>query len=106
MHTLKPLSRDGIPGAMRKAERYRLLGDAWEAESICRDVLDVDPQNQEAQVMLLLAITDQFRRHLGGSLEAARAILPRLEGDYRRTYYEGIISERWAKAQLDGPPSP
>ena len=57
---LKPITHEGIPSALQKAERYRLLNDSAAAESICLDVLDVDPGNQEALVSLLLAITDQF----------------------------------------------
>jgi hypothetical protein len=100
MYTLKPLSRAGIPAALRKAERYRLLNDPWEAESICRDVLAVDGENQEALIILVLALTDQFAAE-GSEVEAARALLPRLEGEYRRAYYAGIISERRAKKLLE-----
>ena len=60
MFELKHLSRSGIPGAFAKAERYRLLNQPWEAESIYLDVLQVDPDNQEALVGLVLALTDQF----------------------------------------------
>ena len=49
-----------MPAALAKAERYRLLNEPGEAESICLDVLAVDPDNQEALVTLLLALTDQF----------------------------------------------
>lgn len=104
MYTLKPLSREGIPAALRKAERYRLLNDPWEAESICRDILDVDGENQDALIVLILALTDQFAAE-GSEVEAARALLPRLKGEYHRAYYAGIISERRAKKllQLGGP---
>ena len=57
---LKTLSPDAVPRALEKAERYRLLNEPGEAESICLDVLEVDPDNQEALVTLLLALTDQF----------------------------------------------
>ena len=57
---LKPMSKDAVPSAIAKAERYRLLNEPGEAESICLDVLQIDPQNEEALVMLLLAVTDQF----------------------------------------------
>ena len=99
MYTLKPLSRDGIPAALRKAERYRLLNDPWEAESICRDILSVDAENQDALVILILALTDQFAAE-GSEMEAARLLLPRLQGEYRRAYYAGIIYERRAKKLL------
>ena len=57
---LKPMSKDAVPGALAKAERYRLLNEPGEAESICLDILQVDPQNEDALVMMLLALTDQF----------------------------------------------
>ena len=98
MFELKPLSREGIPGALSKAERYRFLNQPWEAESAYRDVLDVDPNNQDALTGLLLAITDQFDQAAPGSLRQAREILPRLDDEYARAYYGGIICERRAKA--------
>ena len=58
--TLKPMSKDAVPAALAKAERYRLLNEPGEAESICLDILQVDPQNEDALVMMLLALTDQF----------------------------------------------
>ena len=45
---LKPMSKDAVPSALAKAERYRLLNEPGEAESICLDVLQIDPQNEEA----------------------------------------------------------
>ena len=58
--TLKPLSLEAVPRALAKAERYRLLNEPGEAESICLDALDADPDNQEALVTMLLALTEQF----------------------------------------------
>lgn len=102
---LKPLAPDALAKALEKAERYRLLNEPEGAESICLDVLRVEPRNQAALVALLLALTDQF----GAGVTAARAreILPALEGDYERTYYAGLICERRAKAilQRGGPGS-
>src|SRR5947209_11108824 len=56
------LSTDSIPDALKKAERYRLLGEPDEAESVCLDILQVDPDNHDARVDLILAISDQFGR--------------------------------------------
>jgi hypothetical protein len=99
---LKCLTAEGIPGAFAKAERYRLLNEPWEAESIYLDVLQVDPGNQEALVGLLLARTDQFSHDGSGGLAQAREVLPHLRDAYERAYYAGIICERRAKALLDG----
>jgi hypothetical protein len=95
---LKPISKGGIAEALEKAERYRLLNEPSLAESICLDVLHIDPDNQPALIMLLLALTDQFGH--GGAPARAREILPRLKGEYERQYYGGIIWERSAHAQL------
>jgi tetratricopeptide (TPR) repeat protein len=101
MDRLKPLSRDAIQPALMKAERYRLLNEPAEAESICRDVLDVEPNHQQALVVLLLALTDQFGEHASGAAQEADEILRRLVDDYERAYYSGIVRERRAKALLN-----
>ena len=100
MFQLKHLSRAGVPSAMAKAERYRLLNQPWAAESICLDVLEADPENQEALILLLLSLTDQFDTGLPGGVARAREVLQRLGDEYRRTYYAGVICERRAKAHL------
>ena len=98
MFDLKPLSKDGIEGALAKAERYRLLNEPGEAESICLDVIAIDPRNQQALVTLLLALTDQFEER-AGAYQRARDVLSELTGEYDRAYYAGLIAERRAKAQ-------
>lgn len=97
---LKPITREGIAAALQKAERYRLLNDSSAAESICLDILQVEPENQQALVTLLLSITDQFEEDSGDSVKRARDVLPALKDEYKRAYYAGIISERKAKALL------
>src|SRR5258708_27585180 len=82
MFELKPISREAIPEALTKVERYRLLNEPWQAESICLDVLRVEPEHQQALVMLLLSLTDQFGK--GVSAASAREVLPRLKSDYER----------------------
>ena len=95
---LKPISREAIPGALERVERYRLLGEPWQAESICEDILRIDERNQDALRGLLLALTDQF----GESAPAARALeaTAQLESEYDRAYYEGIVHERAGHANL------
>jgi hypothetical protein len=100
MTPLKPISIECVPAALQKAERYRLIKDPWSAESICQDVLTVDPENQHALVTLLLAITDQFPEGPTEGVRRAREVLPRLKDEYKRAYYAGLICERCAEAQL------
>ena len=63
------------------------------------DVLQVDPENHEARVLLILSLTDQFRMDLGRVAEAAKRVAA-LEDEYERFYYSGIVAERLGKAQL------
>ena len=95
---LKPITASGIPGALHKAERYRLLNDPSAAESICLDILDVESDNQQALVMLLLARTDQFVDTAAAGVARAREVLPRLKDEHKRAYYTGVLHERRAKA--------
>ena len=100
MPTLKPLSPQAISRALEKAERYRLLNEPVEAESICLDVLAADPSNQPALVTLLLALTDQFEEGLVDAVPRAREVIGRMAGAYDQAYYSGIVAERRAKGQL------
>jgi tetratricopeptide (TPR) repeat protein len=100
MSELKPLSKEAIPAALEKAERYRLLNEPAEAESICLDILKADPENQAALITLLLAVSDRFGKGYGVSDTQTKELLARVKGDYERAYYAGILSERRAKAKL------
>ena len=100
MPELKHLSKDAIPAALEKAERYRLLNEPGEAESICLDILETDPENQPALITLLLALTDRFSKGYGVSDTPANQLLARIKGEYERAYYTGILAERRAKAKL------
>lgn len=100
MSDLKRLSREAIPAALEKANRYRLLNEPAEAESICLDILQTDPENQEAIITLLLALTDRFTKGYGVSDTQAKELLGKIKGDYDRSYYAGIFAERRAKTKL------
>jgi len=101
MPDLKPLSPEAVPAALDKAVRYRLLNEPMQAESICLDILTLEPSNEKALITLLLALTDQFDRRMSSAVREARELLPRFESDYARAYYEGIIWERRANALHD-----
>ena len=96
----KPISRESLQLALERAWRYRMLNEPHEAESICLDILAVDPGHQDARVTLILALTDQFPRQRKGLQTAAQAQLEQLTDEYSRLYYGGIILERVAKARF------
>ena len=95
------LTKDSIPDAIKKSERYRLLGEPDEAESVCLDILRVDPDNQDAKIDLILAITDQFGRERRPRVDLAMKVVGELTDEYHRRYYEAVVLEREARAHLD-----
>jgi hypothetical protein len=97
---LKPISRGGIPAAISKVEVYRYLNEPGEAESICRDILMIEPANQEALRLLGLAITDQFTGESSDRYVEAENAFQGLSDAYQKVYHLGILDERKAKAQL------
>lgn len=98
---LKPLSRDGVDAAQSKAEHYRLLNSPKLAESICLDILEVDPGNQKAAIVLLLSLTDQFGNSTMTVAKEAQEIANGLKDEYSRLYYTGIIHERQGNVALN-----
>ena len=97
---LKRIDKKAISHALELGERYRLLNEPDQATSICRDILEVDPENQNAARMLLLALTDQFGRKRGVRLSECESIAGRLVSEYERSYYAGVAYERWSRALL------
>jgi hypothetical protein len=103
MTELKKLSAAAIPAALVKAERYRLLNEPEQAESICEDVLAIEPGNAEATAMLILALTDQLAGgspDRGHALARAQALAGTVASDYHRAYFRGLIAERRARALI------
>jgi hypothetical protein len=97
---LKTISKAGIPEAIAKVELYRSLNEPEEAESICRDILAVEPEHQLALRLLGLAITDQFCGDASDRCAEAEKLFQRLVERYERLYYTGLLHERRAKAQM------
>ena len=100
MYKIIPISRNSHPAALERAQRYRLLNEPADAESICLDILDSDPENQEALAILLLALPDQFADRREAAEKEARKLIPQFKDEYSRIYYSGIISERFGKSHL------
>jgi len=100
MFSLKPIAPESVARALDKAERYRLLNEPHFAESICLDVLAIDPDNQQALVCYLLALTDQFAESRENGVTRALQVVDKLRGEYEKLYYTGIVHERRGKARL------
>jgi hypothetical protein len=97
---LKRLSPEAIPAALERAERYRLLNEPVQAESISLDILAVEPDNQQALVGLLLSLSEQFGENITEKLDRAWSILPKLKDEYQQAYYQGILLERQARLYM------
>ena len=100
MFELKPLHHEAIPAALEKANRYRLLNEPGAAESIYLDILELDPDNQDALKNIVLAMSDRFGKDYAIGDARITEYLMRIEGEYDRTYYSGVMYERRAKAIL------
>lgn len=100
MSQLKPITQAGVAAALDKARQYRVLNEPAAAESICLDILLVDPGHQEALITLLLALTDQFNDSMHSGAQRAKEVLQRINDSYHKAYYHGLICERQALAQL------
>src|SRR6516164_6826242 len=96
-YKLKAISKSGIGEALAKVELYRYLNEPEESESICRDILAVDPNQQLALRLLGLAITDQFTGGAGDRYREVEEIFRRLADGYEQLYYMGLYYERRAK---------
>lgn len=102
MADLKPISKQAIPAAHEKATHYRLLNQPWQAESICRDILRADPDNQQVIYTLVLSITDQFDRSKFKTKQAkALEVVAQLTDPYQAEYSTGLIYERQALAAIN-----
>lgn len=100
-HALKKLPPASVGAALAMAAHYRDLNQPEEAESICRDVLDVEADSQNAWRLLGLALTDRLHGREVGLLEQAIAAFGHLKEEYDRVYHTGIAWERGAKAHLE-----
>ncbi len=98
---LKRLRKESLAAAVEKAVHYRDLNQPEEAESICRDILDVDGQHQVAWRLLGLALTDRFATGPVGLFEQAVEAFEHLNDAYDETYHLGVAWERAAKAHLE-----
>jgi DNA-directed RNA polymerase subunit F len=96
----KQLHKEAIPAAIEKAKQYRLLNEPSAAQSICLDILEVDPDNQEALVIIILAMTDRLTRDYSVGDSQIDTYLDKVSDEFQKAYYTGIVYERRAKAIL------
>ena len=101
MFKLKLLSKEAVPAALEKANRYRLLNEPGAAESIYLDVLAVEPENQDALKNIVLAMSDRFGKDYAVGDTHINDYLAKITDSYEKAYYTGIVYERRAKAVLE-----
>lgn len=101
MLQFKHIPKESIPEAIAKAKHYRLLNEPWQAESICRDILRIEPNHQETLVILLLSITDQFDAHVCmTSIIEAKKLCKSMQSKYEKWFYKALVEECSGKASL------
>lgn len=100
MFELKPLHHEAVSAALDRVKHYRLLNEPGAAESICLDILAIEPDNQDALINIVLAMSDRFGKDYAIGDGRITEFLGRIKGDYEQNYYTGIMYERRAKATL------
>lgn len=98
---LKELGARNLGAALALAKHYRDLSQPEEAESICRDILRVNPEEGDALRTLGLALTDRFPTAWRTLFDEACSIFAKLDSEYERVYYTALAWERYAKAELE-----
>jgi len=104
--TLHDIHAESIELALDRARQYRSLLEPEIAESICLDILNIEPENQAALVVYILALTDQIS--ISGSQSPFQDIetaISKLSSEYKQSYYSGIVLERRARFMLTQPMS-
>jgi hypothetical protein len=98
---LHDIHNDSIELALDKARQYRSLLEPEIAESICLDILHIDPENQQALVVYILALSDQLH-HAGKKtqVQAIEEAVQKLQSRYQQHYYTGLLHERRARFML------
>ena len=103
---LKTLSPEAVARALAKAERYRLLNEPGEAESICLDALEVEPDNQDGADDAAAGADRSVRQRL---VVGRRSVDDRRRGSATSTSAPTTPAssfERRAKAQARGTARP
>ncbi|MFW5450661.1 MAG: hypothetical protein ACKE9I_03590 [Methylophagaceae bacterium] len=87
-----------IDQATEKAKQYRSLLEPEIAESICLDVLNIDPDNQSVLIIYILALLDQISRaETQSQIKTIERSIEKLTSQYQRYYYTGLLNERRAR---------
>lgn len=103
---LHAIHADAIDLALEKAKQYRSLLEPEIAESICLDILHVDENNPQALIVYILALTDQLRHaEKQTQMKAIRKAIEKLDSQYQRYYYTGLLNERRARFLVSQPMS-
>jgi hypothetical protein len=97
--SLRRIHPAAVPRALERARTYRLLNEPAQAESICLDILAIEPAQPDALKTLILALADQFSER-AGLVRRAQARVAQLTNEYERLYYSGVVLEREARAHL------
>ncbi|HVV17250.1 MAG TPA: hypothetical protein VHH90_08615 [Polyangia bacterium] len=95
--SLRRINSETVLVALERARSYRLANDPQQAESICLDILAIDPAHHEALTTLILALADQFSTR-SDLFERTRSLAAGLHDEYERLYLSGLIAEREARA--------
>ena len=87
------IHKDTIDTVLDKARQYRSLREPDLAISICIDVFAVDSDNQDALVIYILALTDQYS-HQHAKVQPKKIVefIAKLKSEFHRICDIGFLS--------------
>lgn len=103
---LHAINVNSVELALDKARQYRSLLEPEMAESICLDILNINQDNQQALVIYILALSDQLHHpDKQSQIKVIQSVIEKLDSEYQRHYYTGLLNERQARFLLSQPMS-
>lgn len=98
---LKTFKSDDVEAAMAAARTCWAELQIEDTESICQDVLSLDPTNQEAVELLFRSRVSLLSKGLPRGVERAQELVPQFDGDFEKAFFSGLLRENQARYLLD-----
>ena len=98
---LKTIEKADLDAALAAAQNSWSELRADNAESICLDILEADPGNQSALELLLRSRIELLKKGLPRGVAQAEELIPRLESDFDKAFFSGMLREGQARYLLE-----
>ena len=97
----KNLESADLDAALAAAQASWAELRAEETESICLDILELDPNHRSTLDLLLRCRIELLKKGLPQSVARAQELIPQLDSDFDQAFYSGMIREAQARYLLE-----